>query len=442
MMARAATRITPSNQSVGAEMYELIKELYPVFRSLTGNGVRETLARVTRHVPFQIVDVPTGTRVYDWVIPKEWRLDAAWVADAKGRHIVDVAKSPLHVLGYSVPFRGRVTVDELRHHLYTLPDRPDWIPYRTAYWEETWGFCVTQSQLEKLTEAEYEVCIDASLEPGNLTYGEFALAGETDAEVLVSANICHPAQCNDGLSGLALVTMLAKHLRRRPRRYSYRFLLSPGTLGPLAWLWSNEDKLGRIRHGLVATCVGDRGRMTYKRSRRGDAEIDKVVAHVLQSSGDDHEIRPFVPWGGDERHFCSPGFDLPVGVLTRSPPGEFDEYHSSADDLTCVARETLGDSFEKYNTVFEILEQNATYVNLSPKGEPRLGDHGLYHTVSGDPSAAGPDERAVLWVLNASDGSTSLLDIAERSSMRFPEVYAAAKALEANGLVEENRIGR
>jgi aminopeptidase-like protein len=441
-MAGPATRVAPSTQSIGAETYELVEELYPIFRSLTGDGVRETLARVARHVPFQIVEVPTGTRVYDWVIPKEWTLRAAWVAETSGRRIVDVAESPLHVLGYSVPFRGRVAVDKLRNHLYALPSRPDWIPYRTAYWEETWGFCVTQGQLENLTEAEYDVCIDASLEPGNLTYGELALAGETDAEVLVSANICHPAQCNDGLSGLALVTMLAKHLQQRPHRYSYRFLLSPGTLGPLAWLWSNEDKLERIRHGLVATCVGDRGRMTYKRSRRGDAEIDEVVAHVLQSAGDDHEIRPFVPWGGDERQFCSLGFDLPVGVLTRSPPGEFDEYHSSADDLTCVTREALADSFEKYIAVFDVLERNATYLNLSPKGEPRLGERGLYHRVSGDPSAAGVDQRAVLWVLNASDGNTSLLDIAGRSGLQFSEVQAAAKALEARGLVKENRDGR
>jgi aminopeptidase-like protein len=441
-MPRAATRPEPSDESIGVQIHDFIAELYPIFRSLTGEGVRETLVRVARHAPFQIVEIPTGTRVYDWVIPKEWSVREAWIADSKGRRIVDVAESPLHVLGYSVPFKERVALEELRRHLYTLPHRPDRIPYRTAYWEETWGFCITQNQLEQLTDAEYEVCIDSSLEPGHLTYAELALQGESDAEVLISANICHPAQCNDGLSGLALVTMLAKHLRRRSRRYSYRFLLSPGTLGPLAWLWSNEDKLGRIRHGLVATCVGDRGTMTYKRSRRGAAEIDKVVEHVLRSSGDDHEIRPFVPWGGDERQFCSPGFDLPVGVLTRSPPGEFDEYHSSADDLSCVTRESLADSFEKYCTVFEVLERNVTYLNLSPKGEPRLGERGLYHTVSGDPSAAGANERAVLWVLNASDGNTSLLDIAERSALPFSAIQAAAKALETRGLVKENRDGR
>jgi aminopeptidase-like protein len=442
-MTRPATRLMPPAESVGAEMYHLIEELYPIPRSLTGDGVRETLRRLARHVPFRIVEVPTGTRVYDWVIPKEWNLREAWIADVKGRRIVDLEQSTLHVVGYSVPIRARVPVEDLRRHLHTLPAQPDWIPYRTAYWGETWGFCVTQKQLEELTESEYEVCIDASLQPGHLTYGEFALEGETDSEVLISANICHPAQCNDGLSGLALVTVLAKHLLGRPLRYSYRFLLSPGTLGPLTWLWSNEDKLARIRHGLVAACVGDSGKTTYKRSRRGVAEIDKVVANVLASAGDDYEVRPFVPWGGDERQFCSPGFDLPVGVLTRTPPGEFVEYHSSADDLTCVTADKLGDSFKKYTAVIDVLEQNATYVNRSPKGEPRLGARGLYRTVSGDPSPTTIiDERTVLWVLNLSDGSNSLLDIADRAELPFAAIHAAAKALEVHGLVEEANYER
>jgi aminopeptidase-like protein len=437
-MAGAAAHLMPPAEAVGAEMYQLIEELYPIRRSLTGEGVRETLRRVARHVPFRIVEVATGTRVYDWVIPKEWNLREAWIADVKGRRIVDLEASTLHVLGYSVPIRGRIAVDDLRRHLFTLPQHPDWIPYRTSYWVEQWGFCVTEKQLGELREPEYEVCIDASLEAGHLTYAEFAVKGETDSEVLISANICHPAQCNDGLSGLALVTVLAKYLPARPLRYSYRFLLSPGTVGPLTWLWSNEDKLPRICHGLVATCVGDSGMMTYKRSRRGDAEIDKVAASVLASLHDDYELRPFVPWGGDERQFCSPGFNLPIGVLTRTPPGEFAEYHSSADDLTCVTADNLGDSFHKYAAVIDVLEQNATYVNRSPKGEPRLGARGLYRTVGGDPSlSTASDERAVLWVLNLSDGGYSLLDIADRSGLPFAAIHGAAKALEAEGLVEE-----
>jgi aminopeptidase-like protein len=428
----------PDGDSVGLEIYELIEELYPIPRSLTGAGVRETLRRVERHVPFEVFEVLSGTTIYDWVTPNEWNLRDAWLADVTGKRIVDLKDSPLHVLGYSVPVRARVPVEELRRHVFALPEHPDWIPYRTSYYGETWGFCLTQRQSNGLTDAEYDVCIDASLEPGHLTYAEFVVQGETDSEVLFSANICHPAQCNDGLSGLALVTMLAKRLRSLNLKHSYRFLLSPGTLGPLSWLASNEARLSRVRNGLVVTCVGDRGRMTYKQTPRGDAEIDRAVANVLESSGDDHELRSFVPWGGDERQFCSPGFDLPVGVLTRSPPGEFPEYHTSADDLACVSPAKLADSFQKFLSVVEVLETNSTYVNRNPKGEPQLGRRGLYRAVSGGPAADSTvDEQALLWVLNLSDGSRNLLDIAERSELPFARIRAAASALARHGLVEE-----
>jgi aminopeptidase-like protein len=439
-MAGIGHEVAPADDSVGLEMYELIEELYQIPRSLTGEGVRETLRRVGRHVPFQMFEVPSGTRIYDWVTPNEWNLRDAWLADVGGERIVELKESPLHVLGYSVPIRARIPVEELRRHAFALPEHPDWIPYRTSYYGETWGLCLTQKQLNALTDSEYDVCIDASLEPGHLTYAEFVVEGETESEVLFSANICHPAQCNDGLSGLALVTMLAKHLRPRNLKYSYRFLLSPGTLGPLSWLAAREARLSRIRNGLVVTCVGDRGQMTYKQTPRGDAEIDRAVANVLESSGDDHELRSFVPWGGDERQFCSPGFDLPVGVLTRTPPGEFPEYHTSADDLACVSAAKLADSFQKYVAVIEVLETNATYVNRSPKGEPQLGRRSLYRTVSGGPAADSTiDERALLWVLNLSDGSRSLLDIAERARLPFPRIRGAASALLRHGLLEETR---
>jgi aminopeptidase-like protein len=419
-------------------MYDLIEELYPIPRSLTGEGVRETLRRVAQRVPFQTRQVATGTRVFDWRIPSEWNLRDAWIADLAGNRIVDLKDSPLHVLGYSVSIRTRISAEDLRRHVFALPEHPDWIPYRTSYYGETWGFCLTARQLDTLTAAEYDVCIDASLEPGHLTYGEFLIEGETEDEVLFSTNICHPAQCNDGLSGIALVTMLASHLRRRVLRYSYRFLLSPGTLGPLSWLASNEDRISRVRHGLSVTCVGDASQMTYKQTRRGNADVDRAVTNVLASSGDPYEIRPFLPWGGDERQFCSPGFDLPIGVLTRSPPGEFPEYHSSADDLSCVSAAKLDDSFQKCMAVIDLLEGNDVYVNLSPKGEPQLGRRGLYRSVSGGPAAdSSMDEQALLWVLNLSDGSRSLLDIVERSEIPFPRIRAAASELVEHGLLEK-----
>jgi aminopeptidase-like protein len=434
----AETAASAAMTSVGQEMYELIEELYPIRRSLTGDGVRETIRRVARRVPFKTHEVATGTTVYDWIVPNEWNLRDAWIADLQGNRVVDLQQSPLHVVGYSMPIRTRIAAAELRRHAFTLPEHPDRIPYRTSYYGRMWGFCLTERQLDALRDDEYDVCIDASFEPGHLTYAEFDIAGETDEEILFSANICHPAQCNDGLSGLALVTMLASQLRSRALRYSYRFLLSPGTLGPLSWLAANEDRLSRIRHGLVATCVGDRGAMTYKKSRQGAAEIDRAVANVLATSGEEHEVRPFVPWGGDERQFCSPGFDLPIGVLMRSPPGEFPEYHSSADDLRCVSAAKLEDSLQKYMAVVDVLEGNATYLNRSPKGEPQLGRRGLYRAVSGGSAGdAAIDEQALLWVLNLSDGTNSLLDVAERSGFAFARIRTAASQLREHELLED-----
>jgi aminopeptidase-like protein len=438
-MAHVARERSPvGDYSSGSEMYDLIRELYPIARSLTGEGVRETLRRLHRYVPFQLIEVPSGTRVYDWVVPDEWNIREAWIADPSGNRVIDLIDSPLHVLGYSIPIRTRIPFEELRRHVFTLPEHPNWIPFRTSYYGKTWGFCLTQKQFDGLTASEYEICIDASLEPGHLTYGEFFIQGEREDEVIVSANVCHPAQCNDGLSGLALITMLARYLLGRELRYSYRFLLSPGTLGPLSWLSANEEKVSKIRHGLVATCVGDSGRLTYKRTRRGDAEIDRAVTNVLKHYADDYEIQPFVPWGGDERQFCSPGFDLPVGVLMRTPPGAFPEYHSSADDLTFVRPDMLDDSFAKYLTVIDVLERNATYVNRNPKGEPQLGARGLYRTISGGASATSEaNERTLLWVLNLSDGRHDLLEISDRSGSTFSEVRAAAEVLERHDLLEE-----
>jgi aminopeptidase-like protein len=432
------TAETAATTSVGQEMYELIEELYPIRRSLTGDGVRETIRRVARRVPFETHEVATGTTVYDWVVPNEWNLRDAWIADLEGNRIVDLQESPLHVVGYSMPIRTRISAAELRRHAFTLPEHPNWIPYRTSYYGQMWGFCLTEKQLHALRDDEYDICIDASFEPGHLTYAEFYLAGETNEEILFSTNICHPAQCNDGLSGVALVTMLASHLRLRNLRYSYRFLLSPGTLGPLSWLAANEGRVSRIRQGLVATCVGDRGAMTYKKSRQGAAEIDRAVVNVLAASGEEHEVRPFVPWGGDERQFCSPGFDLPIGVLMRSPPGEFAEYHSSADDLRCVSAAKLEDSLQKYMAVIDVLEGNAKYLNQCLKGEPQLGRRGLYRAVSGGSAGdAEIDEQALLWVLNLSDGTNSLLDVAERSGLTFARIRTAASQLVERGLLED-----
>jgi aminopeptidase-like protein len=423
---------------VGREMHALAAELYPIPRSLTGDGVRRTLARLGELIPLEVHEVPSGTQVLDWTVPKEWTLRDAFIRDASGRRVVDYADSNLHVVGYSVPVDGRMGLDELREHLFTLPDRPDWIPYRTAYYTESWGFCLSQRQLDGLADGEYEVRIDSSLEDGSLTYGECFLEGERPEEVLVSCHVCHPSLCNDNLSGIAVATQLARLLGESARRLSYRFVFIPGTLGSITWLARNEERLGRIAHGLVLTCVGDPGDSTYKRSRRGDAEIDRAVEHVLRLSGAGYEIQDFFPYGYDERQYCSPGFDLPVGCLMRTPHGRFPEYHTSADDLDLIRPEHLADTLVKVLSTFDVLERNRAYVNLSPKGEPQLGRRGLYGAIGGEADRRS-EELALLWVLNGSDGAQSLLDIAARAQLPFRTVARAAELLVEHELLEQRQ---
>jgi aminopeptidase-like protein len=421
-------------EALGAEMHGLVRELYPICRSITGDGLRQSLAILQRVAPLALREVPTGTRVFDWVIPREWNLRAARLSGPDGRVILDAGRLNLHVLGYSVPFRGVVTLEELDRHLHSLPDQPSLVPYRTSYYKEDWGLCLSHRQRESLRPGRYEVLIDTTLTEGALTYGEAVVAGAEADEVLLSAHCCHPSLANDNLSGMVLAAVLARSLAGLSLRHTYRFLFAPGTIGAIAWLALNEDRARRIAHGLVVACVGDSGRLTYKRSRRGDAEIDRAAAHVLATSGEEHEIRDFTPYGYDERQYCSPGFDLPVGSLTRTPYGEYPEYHTSGDDPELVKPDRLADSLRRYLEVLEVLEGNRTYVNLSPKCEPQLGKRGLYGTVGGRSHAA-DDQLAMLWVLNLSDGRRSLLDIAERSRLAFPVLARAARDLESAGLL-------
>ncbi len=416
---------------VGTEMHALMTELYPICRSLTGDGVRETFAILEREVPLEVTEIPSGTQVFDWTLPREWNIRDAWIAGADGKRVVDFNRSNLHVLGYSVPVRTRLPLSELRAHLYTHPENPDWIPFRTSYYEENWGFCLSRTQLEQLPEGEYEVVIDSSLTDGSVLYAESYVPGQTPDEVLFSTYVCHPSLCNDNLSGIVLTAALAKYLRPLRLRYSYRFLFGPGTIGPLSWLWKNEENVGRVRAGLVLSCAGDPGAMTYKRSRRENAEIDQAAANVVRAAGG--KVIPFEPWGGDERQFSSPGFNLPVGALSRTPADKFPGYHSSADNLDFVRPEFLADSFLHCLEIIDVLETNASYLNLNPKGEPQLGKRGLYRSVAGGSST----EAALLWVLNLSDGEHSLLDISDRSGIAYPAVRKAAETLREHGLLEK-----
>ena len=421
---------------VGKEMYQLMSELYPICRSITGNGVRETLGKIKRIVPIEVHEVASGTKVFDWTVPKEWNIKDAYVKNSKGERIIDFKKSSLHILNYSVPIQKKVSLRELKEHLFTLPEHPDWIPYRTSYYSENWGFCISHNQFIKLEEDTYEVCIDSSLENGHLTYGEYYIEGEISDEVLISTHICHPSLCNDNLSGIVLATSLAKYLSQASLRYSHRFLFIPGTIGSITWLCLNEPKVSKIKHGLVVVCVGDSGGFTYKKTRQRDADIDKVVAHVLKHSNNDFEIIDFFPYGYDERQYCSPGFDLPVGCLMRTPHGQFPEYHTSADNLDFVKPENLAISFSTYLAVLNILENNKKYLNQNPKCEPQLGKRGLYHKIGGhDDSKA--FQLAMLWVLNLSDGDHTLLDISKRANMDFDLIKDVANTLIEHDLLKE-----
>jgi aminopeptidase-like protein len=421
-------------EALGAEALELMHRLFPICRSLTGDGVRETLDVLEEHIPLTRIEISSGTKVFDWTVPDEWNIRDAYIATADGTRVVDFRRSNLHVVSYSEPVRATISLDALRERLHTLPEQPDVVPYRTSYYDRTWGFCLSHKQLLELKPGDYEVVIDSTLQPGSLTYGELEVEGREGGEVLLSTYVCHPSLAHDNLSGIAVATTLAKQLLERDLRHSYRFLFAPGTIGPLAWLHQNRDRLDRIRHGLTFACIGDDGDLNYKRSRRGDAEIDQAVELVLRDSGATHRILPWEPWGADERQFCSPGFDLPLGSLMRTPHGEFDGYHTSADSLDRMRPESLAGAVQACLEVIDVLETNRRCTNLSPYGEPQLGRRGLYRSAGG--AVATPDdERALLWVLNLSDGDSTLVDVARRSGLRYSVVRRAAERLEQAGLL-------
>jgi aminopeptidase-like protein len=421
--------------NAGEEMHALARRLFPLCRSITGNGVRQTLAIVGEHVPLEIREVPSGRRVFDWTVPDEWNIRDAYVKDSSGRRVIDFRSSNLHVVNYSAPVNRTVDLEELRRHLHSLPQQPDWVPYRTSYYQKDWGFCISHNQLLGLKEDRYEVVIDSTLAPGHLTYAECVLQGDSADEVLLTTHVCHPSLANDNLSGIVVLTHLARHLRRLTRRrYTYRLLWMPGTIGSITWLSENRDRVGNIRHGLVVTCLGDGGGPTYKRSRRGSAEIDRVMEHVLKTSFDRPVIEDFSPYGYDERQFCSPGFDLPVGLLQRSKHGQFPQYHTSADDLGLIEPRHLAESLDALMEAVSVLEEDGCYLNTNPHCEPQLGRRGLYEAMGGANDKVSR-QMAMLWVLNLCDGGHTLLDIAVRSGMPFRDIRQAARMLEAKGLL-------
>ena len=421
---------------IGTDMHRVMTELYPLCRSITGDGIRNSLRIIQKLIPLELREIPTGTQVFDWTVPREWNIRDAYVKNPQGRKIIDFQDSSLHVVNYSVPVHEKLPLQELKKHFHSIPEHPEWVPYRTSYYKDNWGFCLSHRLLEALEEGEYEAFIDSSLEAGHLTYGECFLKGETDDVVLISSHSCHPSLCNDNLSGMVLTAFLARELKDRKLRYSYRFIFAPGTIGAISWLALNEREAFKIKHGLVVACVGDGGHFTYKRTRRGNAEIDQAVLHVLRKSGQKYEALDFTPYDYDERQYNSPGFNLPVGSLTRTPHDRYVENHTSADNLDFVKPEYLADSLLKYSDIIAILEKNKRYLNTNPKCEPQLGRRGLYGALGGKKDA-NKLEIGMFWVLNFSDGEHSLLDIAERSGFDFDVVAEVAETLSSHGLLVE-----
>ncbi|HVZ19233.1 MAG TPA: DUF4910 domain-containing protein [Terriglobales bacterium] len=421
-------------QDIGNLLYGLSRELFPLNRSITGQGVRDTLAVVGRVIPLEIHAIPTGTPVFDWVVPKEWNLREAYIEDAAGNRIVDSRENNLHVVGYSIPIDATMSLRDLAPHLHTLPKYPDWIPYRTSYYKETWGFCLTQRQFESLSDQRYRVRIDATLEPGVLNYGEALIPGETDEEILLSAHICHPSLANDNLSGIAIAAWIGRLLAEQKSRYTYRLLFAPGTIGSIAWLATRADVRPRIKHGLVTALLGRPGPITYKKSRNGRAVVDRAAAHVLAQRARGDQVIDFSPWGYDERQFNSPGIGMNIGRVTRAAEGGYPEYHTSADNLSLITPSALEDSYRAICEIIDILERDARYVNLRPNGEPQLGKYGLYDALGGASSVENA-RLAMLWVLNLSDGSNSLLDIAERSGLAFLDIHFATERLKNAGII-------
>jgi len=419
------------------QMHRLAAELYPICRSATGPGVRQTLSRLAEMVPLRMHEVPTGTKAFDWEMPREWTIRDAYIKDSTGRRVVDFAQLNLHVVGYSVPVHTKINWHDLRPRLHYLPNNPNWVPYRTSYSKEDWGFCVSHQkflELDARGDVEYEVCIDSTLSDGSLTYGEVFLPGRTDDEVLISAHVCHPSLANDNLSGNAVATFLIQELMRRETRYSYRFIFIPTTFGSIAWLHQNREHVNRIKHGWVLTCVGDSGGYTYKRSRRGNAEVDRAFACALRDSGEASKIVDFDPFGYDERQFCSPGFNLPIGCFMRTPNGQYPEYHTSADNLDFIHPEALEAAWTRCLYVINVLEANRRYVNRVPYCEPRLAPRGL-HTAFGSGDSARETQRAVTWVLNLCDGDHTLLDISERTGVPFATIAKTAELLVEHDLL-------
>ena len=419
------------------ELEKYFDRLWPINRSLTGNGNRETLKILSELIDLEITEVPSGTVCFDWTVPPEWNVKEAWIKDSKGNKIIDFVKNNLHLLGYSIPTNQKLLLSELKKNIYTLPSQPELIPYLTSYYEERWGFCMSHNQLSTLQEEEYEVFIDSYLDyNGSMTVGDAILKGNSDREILFSTYICHPSMANNELSGPLATSFIFQELKnKKDRFYNYRFVFIPETIGSIYYLYKHGELLkAKLDAGFVINCIGDSGDFTYKRSRQGCSLADKCAEILLKQTEERFNIEDFFPDGSDERQYCSPGFNLPVGSLMRTRYGKYPEYHTSGDNKDFISFESMEESILKYLDMIDVLENNFKYKNIMPYCEPQLGKRGLYPTL-GSQKGTTAFVDAMMWILNLADGANDLICISEKSKIPIQKLIPVVKILMENGIV-------
>lgn len=436
MLKPEAATNHPTAEGRGTVMFQLAERLFPICRSLTGEGVRETLRILQEHIPLQVHEVPSGTQAFDWNVPPEWNITDAWVKDEDGHRVIDFQKSNLHLVGYSEPFEGRLSLDELDSHLHSLPDEPDLIPYVTSYYSRYWGFCLPHHERLRLKEGMYDVKIESTLQDGSLTYADLLIPGASKKEILISTYICHPSMANNELSGPIVATFLARQLLEKPDlRYSYRFVFIPETIGSIVYLSRHLEELKKnVIGGYVITCAGDPGQFSYLLTPGANALVDQITLHVLAHSEPAFKTYDYLERGSDERQYCSPGVDLPIGSLMRTKYTEYSQYHTSGDDLSFISGEALAGTLDKYELCLSVFEQNAVYKTTVPC-EPQLGKRGLYPTLSTKDS--GLQVRTMLNLLAFCDGRRDLIEIAERIKVPVWELFPIVAKMSESGLLEQ-----
>ncbi len=421
--------------STGREMWKLAEELFPICRSLTGDGVRTTLQRINKLLggSMKMHEVPSGTQCYDWTVPREWNIRDAYIIAPDGSRFCEFSKSNLHVMGYSTPIRASLSLEELQKHLYSLPDQPDLVPYITSYYKERWGFCLSEKERQKLKPGTYQVVIDSELKNGSLSYGEIVLPGKSKDEIFLSTYVCHPSMANNELSGPVVTTFLLRWLQSMPNRhYSIRAVFIPETIGSIVYLSRNFDALKKnVKAGFVLTCVGDDRAYSYMPSRKGNTLADRAITHVLKNNHPGYKHYSFLDRGSDERQYCSPGVDLPVASLMRTKYGEFPEYHTSGDDLTLVTPEGLAGAYQAIRDSIELIERNE-HLQVTVLCEPQLGKRGLYPTLSTKETAK---EVYLMMNLIAFSDGRDLLEIAETIGVQANQLFPLVDRLKQEGLL-------